>query len=392
MSEIKIKNTTINFGPQHPSAHGVLRMIVELDGEIIKRVDPHIGLLHRGTEKLMEQKTYTQSIPYMDRLDYVSPIHYEHAWVLAAEKLLQLEVPKRAQYIRVLMSELSRISNHIFCIAALSQDCGAMTPMLWGFEEREKIMDIFEAITGARLHLNYMRVGGVAFDVSEETLKIISNWLPNFIKTLEDIQTLIRDNRVFKQRTVDIGAISSNAAIAYGFTGPNLRASGVKWDLRKAQPYEIYDTLDFDIIVGTNGDSYDRYLVRYLEIYESIKIIKQCLENIPKGLVKADNFKYTNPPRVELKTSMEALIHHFKFFSEGFSLPKGECYVPVEAPAGEFGIFLVSNGKNKPYRVKLRSSGLAHLQSLNYVAKGHQLGDIPAILGSYDLVFGETDR
>jgi NADH-quinone oxidoreductase subunit D len=392
MVDIKIKNSTINLGPQHPSSHGVLRLVLELDGEVVQRAEPYIGQLHRGTEKLMEYKTYTQNIPFLDRLDYVSPINYEHAWVLSAENLAKIEVPLRAQYIRVLMLELSRISKHIFSIGAQAMDVGAMTPMVWLFESREKIMEFFEAISGARLHLNYFRVGGVAYDVPSEVLQGISNWLNIFEKDLEDALKLINSNRIFKQRTVDIGVVLKEQAIDFGFSGPNLRASGVPWDLRRSQPYEIYNNLDFDIVIGTNGDCYDRYLVRVKEIYESIKIIKQCLGSIPKGLVKVDNYKFSNPPRATMKKSMEAMIHHFKFFSEGFSIPKGEVYIPVETPSGEFGIYLVSDGGNKPYRARLRSNGFHHLQAFKTIAKGYQLADLPAIIGSLDLVFGEVDR
>lgn len=392
MSNVNIKNTNINFGPQHPSAHGVLRMVLELDGEIVRRAEPYIGQLHRGTEKLMENKTYTQSIPYMDRLDYVSPISFEHTWVMAAEKLLNIEVPLRAQYIRVLFLELSRISNHLFCIGAQAIDCGAMTPMVWGYENREQIMEFFENTTGARLHLNYMRVGGVASDLPEGLLERIEKWCTSFEKDYKDILYLINDNRIFKQRNVDIGSVLKEDAIEYGFTGPNLRASGAAWDLRKAQPYEIYDKLDFDIPVGTHGDSYDRYLVRVKEVYESIKIIRQCINDIPKGLVKIDNYKLSPPPRAKMKESMEALIHHFKFYSQGFSVPKGETYVATETPSGEFGVHLIADGTNRPYRVKLRSNGLPHLQSIKHIAQGYQLADVVAILGSFDVVFGEIDR
>lgn len=392
MVDIKIKNSAINLGPQHPSSHGVLRLVLELDGEVVQRAEPYIGQLHRGTEKLMEYKTYTQNIPFLDRLDYVSPINYEHAWVLSAENLAKIEVPLRAKYIRVLMLELSRISKHIFSIGAQAMDAGAMTPMVWLFESREKIMEFFEAISGARLHLNYFRVGGVAYDVPSEVLQGITNWLNVFEKDLQDALKLINNNRIFKQRTVDIGVVLKEQAIDFGFSGPNLRASGVAWDLRRSQPYEIYNNLDFDIVVGSSGDCYDRYLVRVKEIYESIKIIKQCLGSIPKGLVKVDNYKFSNPPRATMKKSMEAMIHHFKFFSEGFSIPKGEVYIPVETPSGEFGVYLVSSGGNKPYRARLRSNGFHHLQALKTIAKGYQLADLPAIIGSLDLVFGEVDR
>ncbi len=393
MSEgVKLKNTILNFGPQHPSSHGVLRMVLELDGELVKRVEPHIGQLHRGTEKLMEYKTYTQNIPFMDRLDYVAPINYEHGWVLAAEKLLNMSIPERAKYIRVLFLELSRVSRHLFAIGAHGMDAGAMTPLIWGFESREEIMEFFEAVTGARLHLNYFRVGGVAMDLPEGLLEKIDAWTYKFEKDFADAVNLLIDNRIFKQRCVDIGIISKEQALDFGFSGPNLRASGVSWDLRRAQPYEIYDKLDFNVIVGTYGDSYDRFLVRVKEVYESIKIIRQCIIMMPFGACKVDNHKFSPPPRASMKESMEALIHHFKFFSEGFSVPRGEVYIAVETPTGEFGVYLVSDGGNKPYRVKLRSNGLAHLQAIKHVGVNYQLADLPSILGSFDVIFGEIDR
>jgi NADH-quinone oxidoreductase subunit D len=390
--EVKVKTTTLNFGPQHPSSHGVLRMVLELDGELVKRVEPHIGQLHRGTEKLIEHKTYTQNIPFFDRLDYVSPINYEHAWVLAAEKLLQLEIPERAKYIRVLFLELSRISRHLFGLGAQAMDAGAMTPMIWGFESREQIMEFFEATTGARLHLNYFRVGGVAIDLPKGLLEKIDKWTYEFEKDFKDAMDLVVNNRIFKQRSVDIGKIDKNQALDFGFTGPNLRASGIAWDLRKTQPYEIYSKLDFDIVVGTHGDAYDRFLVRIGEVKESLKIIRQCILHMPEGLCQVDNYKFTAPKRASMKESMESLIHHFKFFSEGFAVPKGEVYMPVETPTGEFGVYLVSQGGTKPYRAKLRSNGLAHLQAIKQIGVGYQLSDLPSILGSFDVVFGEIDR
>ncbi|UQY80050.1 NADH-quinone oxidoreductase subunit D [Candidatus Hepatincola sp. Av] len=392
MDSIKIKNTTLNFGPQHPSSHGVLRMVLELDGELVKRVEPHIGQLHRGTEKLMENKTYTQNIPFMDRLDYVAAFNYEHGLVLTVEKLLQLSIPKRAKYLRVLFLELNRIARHIFAIGAHAMDTGAMTPMVWGFESRDQIMEFFEATTGARMHVNYMRVGGVAVDVPAGLLEAIEKWTYKFEKDFADAINLVRDNRIFKQRTVDIGVITKEQALDFGLSGPNLRASGVAWDLRKAQPYEIYNTLDFDIPVGNKGDSYDRFLVRVLEVGESIKIIRQCLQNIEAGAILSENNKITPPLRADMKLSMESLIHHFKFYSQGFSVPKGETYCAVETPTGEFGVYLVSNGGNKPYRAKLRSNGLAHLQTIKHIGVGYQLGDLPSILGSLDVIFGEIDR
>jgi NADH-quinone oxidoreductase subunit D len=386
------KNTILNFGPQHPSSHGVLRLVLELDGEIIKRADPHIGQLHRGTEKLMEHKTYLQNIPFMDRLDYVSPINYEHTFCLAVEKLLDVDIPIRAKYIRVLLNELSRVSKHLFSIGAIAMDSGAMTPMVWLFEEREKIMEFFEATSGARLHLNYIRPGGVVKDIPDGLLDKISTWLINFPKVLQDTESLITENRIFKQRLVDIGIITKDQALDFGFSGPNLRASGIPWDLRKSQPYEIYEELDFDIVVGTAGDNYDRYLVRVKEIYESLKIIKQCIDKMPQGIVLSENNKITQPKRLSMKESMEEMIHHFKLFSQGFSTKKGNVYVATEVPSGEFGVYLVSDGSPKPYKVKLRSTGIAHLQALEHIMIGYQLADLPTTLGSLDVVFGEVDR
>lgn len=392
MLEKEIKSTIINFGPQHPAAHGVLRLIVELDGEIVERVDPHIGLLHRGTEKLMEYKSYLQNVPFMDRLDYVSPLHYEHAYVLSIEKLLNCTIPLRAKYLRVLFSELSRIAKHIFCIGSMANDAGAMTPLVWGLEERDRIMAFFEAACGSRVHMNYFRPGGVAKDVPEGLLDNIYNWSQDFQKSFKYVDKLLTNNRIFKQRTVDIGVVSAEEAINFGFSGPNLRASGVAWDLRKSQPYEIYSNMEFDVVVGENGDCYDRYLVRLLEIEQSLKIIVQCLKNIPEGPVIVNDYEIAAPPRAEMKVSMEALIHHFKLFSEGINVPKGEAYTAVETPSGEFGIYLVSDGGPKLYRAKLRSNGLAHLQGLKRIISGYQLADIPVVLGSIDVVFGEIDR
>lgn len=386
------KNTILNFGPQHPSSHGVLRLVLELDGEIIKRADPHIGQLHRGTEKLMEHKTYLQNIPFMDRLDYVAPINYEHTFCLAVEKLIDVDIPIRAKYIRVLLNELSRVSKHLFSIGAIAMDSGAMTPMVWLFEEREKIMEFFEATAGARLHLNYIRPGGVVKDLPSGLLDKISAWLTTFPKVLQDTESLITENRIFKQRLVDIGIITKDQALDFGFSGPNLRASGIAWDLRKSQPYEIYEELDFDIIVGTTGDNYDRYLVRVKEIYESLKIIKQCIDKMPQGIVLSENNKITQPKRQNMKESMEEMIHHFKLFSQGFSTKEGNVYVATEVPSGEFGVYLVSDGSNKPYKVKLRSTGIAHLQALEHIMIGYQLADLPTTLGSLDVVFGEVDR
>jgi NADH-quinone oxidoreductase subunit D len=383
---------TINFGPQHPAAHGVLRLILDLDGEIVERADPHIGFLHRGTEKLIEHKTYLQAIPYFDRLDYVSPMNQEHAFVLAVEQLLGLSVPIRAQYIRVLFSEITRIANHLLNIATFVLDVGGMTPFLWAFEEREKIMGFYERASGARLHAAYFRPGGIHQDITPDLEDDISLFCENFVKVIDNIEELVTNNRIFKQRTVDIGIISGQDAIAWGLSGPMLRASGIAWDLRKAQPYEIYEQLEFDIPIGKNGDCYDRYLVRIAEMREAISISKQCLKNIPKGNIKNQNNKFVPPARHEMKNSMEALIHHFKLYTEGFHVPAGEVYTAVEAPKGEFGVHLIADGSNKPYRCKIRAPGFAFLQTLNFISRGHMLADIVAILGSMDIVFGEVDR
>ena len=392
MKEIKIKTLTINFGPQHPAAHGVLRMVLQMDGEIIERVDPHIGLLHRGTEKLIENKTYLQAVPYFDRLDYVSPMCQEHAFALAVEKLLKIEIPIRASYIRVLFSEITRILNHLLALPAMAMDVGAMTPFLWSFEQRELLMEFYERVSGARLHAAYFRPGGVYRDIPDGLLKDIIKWAIKFPKFIKDLEDLLSDNRIFKQRTVDIGIVSSQDAIDFGFTGPMLRASGVKWDLRKEESYEIYDKLDFEIPVGVNGDCYDRYFVRVEEMKESLKIIHQCIDTIPKGIVMIKNNKITPPKRKLMKTSMESLIHHFKLYTEGYKVPKGETYTSVEAPKGEFGVYLVSDGSNKPYKCKIRAPGFAHLQAMDFCSKGHMLADVVAILGSMDIVFGEIDR
>ena len=392
MKEVKIKPLTINFGPQHPAAHGVLRMVLEMDGEVIERVDPHIGLLHRGTEKLIEDKTYLQAVPYFDRLDYVSPMCQEHAFALAVEKLLKIKPPVRASYIRVLFSEITRILNHLLALPAMAMDVGAMTPFLWSFEQRELLMEFYEKVSGARLHANYFRPGGVYRDMPNGLLNDIKEWAIKFPKFIEDLENLVSDNRIFKQRTVDIGIVSAKDAVDFGFTGPMLRASGVKWDLRKEEPYEIYDKLDFEIPVGNNGDCYDRYFVRVEEMKESLKIIHQCIDNIPKGHVMIQNNKVTPPKRKLMKTSMESLIHHFKLYTEGYKVPKGETYTSVEAPKGEFGVYLISDGSNKPYKCKIRAPGFAHLQAMDFCSKGHMLADVVAILGSMDIVFGEIDR
>ena len=392
MAQNQIKNMTLNFGPQHPAAHGVLRMVLEMDGEIIDRADPHIGLLHRGTEKLIEHKTYQQSTPYFDRLDYVAPQNQEHAFVLAAEKLLGVEVPERAQYIRVLYCEIGRILNHILNITSYAMDVGAMTPMLWGFEDRERLMEFCERVCGARMHMNYFRVGGVARDMPEGLAEDILAWIDQYPQMIDDIETLLTENRIFKQRTVDIAKVTKDEAFDWGFTGPNLRASGVAWDLRKAQPYDAYAKMDFDIPVGKNGDCYDRYVVRMLEMRESLKIMRQAIENMPKGPVITEDRKVASPPRAEMKSSMEALIHHFKLMTEGMHVPAGETYTAVEAPKGEFAVFLVSDGSNKPYRCKIRAPGFAHLQAMDFMCEGHMLADAVAVIGSIDIVFGEIDR
>lgn len=392
MSQNQIKNMTLNFGPQHPAAHGVLRMVLEMDGEIIDRADPHIGLLHRGTEKLIEHKTYQQATPYFDRLDYVAPQNQEHAFVLAAEKLLGIEVPERAQYIRVLYCEIGRILNHILNVCSYAMDVGAMTPMLWAFEDRERLMEFCERVSGARMHMNYFRIGGVSRDMPAGLAEDILAWIEQYPQMIDDVETLLTNNRIFKQRTVDVAKVSVAQALDWGFTGPNLRASGVAWDLRKSQPYDAYDKMDFDIPVGKYGDCYDRYVVRMMEMRESLKIMRQAIEQMPKGPVITENRKVASPPRAEMKTSMEALIHHFKLMTEGMHVPAGETYTAVEAPKGEFGVFLVSDGSNKPYRCKIRAPGFAHLQAMDMMCEGHMLADAVAVIGSIDIVFGEIDR
>ena len=392
MAETQIKPMTMNFGPQHPAAHGVLRMVMEMDGEVIQRLDPHIGLLHRGTEKLIEYKTYLQAIPYFDRLDYVSPMCQEHAFVTAVEKLMGLEVPARALYIRTLFDEITRVLNHVMAIAAYASDVGAITPFLWSFEERELLMEFYERVSGARLHAAYYRVGGVHQDLPAGLLDDIAAWANRFPKVIDDIDNLLTENRIFKQRLIDIGVVSLEDALDWGFTGPMLRASGAAWDLRKAQPYAAYDKVKFDIPIGKNGDSYDRYLVRMEEMRQSIRIIKQCVEQMPDGPHVVMDHKVTPPTRAQAKRSMEALIHHFKLYTEGFHVPPGETYTAIEAPKGEFGVYLVSDGTNRPYRCKIRSPSFAHLQSMVYLSRGHMLADSVAILGSMDIVFGEIDR
>ena len=392
MVESHIKPLTLNFGPQHPAAHGVLRLVMEMDGEIVERADPHIGLLHRGTEKLIEHKTYLQAVPYFDRLDYVSPMCQEHAYALAVEKLLDIEVPKRGQYIRVLFSELSRILNHILNITTFALDVGAMTPLLWGFEEREFLMEFYERASGARLHAAYFRPGGVHQDLPDGLLDDIAKWSENFPCFVEDMESLLTNNRIFKQRTVDIGAVNQDEAQSLGFTGPCIRASGLPWDLRRSRPYDCYSEVDFDIPVGKTGDCYARYLVRVEEMRQSLRIIKQCLDNIPIGPVKSTDNKIAPPKRGDMKKSMEALIHHFKLYTEGYHVPAGETYSAVEAPKGEFAVYLVSDGSNKPYRCKIRAPGFAFLSAMDYLSKGHMLADTVAIIGSLDIVFGEIDR
>ncbi|MFA4994850.1 MAG: NADH-quinone oxidoreductase subunit D [Bdellovibrionales bacterium] len=388
----KILPFTINFGPQHPSAHGVLRMILEMDGEVVERADPHIGLLHRGTEKLIEHKTYLQATPYFDRLDYCAPLGQEHAFVLAVEKLLGITPPLRAQYIRVMYAEITRIMNHILCLTSGAMDVGAVTPSLWGYEEREILMEFYERVSGARMHTNYFRPGGVHQDLPEGLAEDILAWVKRFPKVIDDIEGLLTGNRIFRQRTVDIGVVTKEQALDWGFSGPMLRASGVAWDLRKAQPYDVYDQINFDIPVGKTGDCFARYLVRIQEMRQSVRIIRQCLDDMPDGPVITDNLKVAPPRREDMKTSMEAMIHHFKLYSEGFHVPAGETYTVVETAKGEFGVYLVADGTNKPYRCHIRSTGFAHLQAIDEICKGHMLADIVAIIGSLDLVFGEVDR
>ena len=385
---------TINFGPQHPAAHGVLRLVLELDGEVVERVDPHIGLLHRGTEKLIEHKTYLQAIPYFDRLDYVAPMNQEHAFCMAAEKLLKIEVPKRAQHIRVLYSEIGRVLSHMLNITTQALDVGALTPPVWGFEEREKLMVFYERASGSRMHAAYFRVGGVHQDLPPALINDIDVWCDQFPEKLDDIETLITDNRIFKQRNVDIGVVSPEEALAWGFSGVMVRGSGMAWDLRRAQPYETYPEYDFQIPVGKNGDCYDRYLIRVLEMRESVKIIKQACAKLREtpGPVMTTDGKVAPPRRDKMKGNMESLIHHFKLYTEGFHVPAGEVYTAVEAPKGEFGVYLVADGSNKPYRCKVRAPGYPHLQAMDWINRGHLLADVSAILGSLDIVFGEIDR
>ena len=388
----KIKNFTINFGPQHPAAHGVLRLVLELKGEIVERADPHIGLLHRGTEKLIEYKNYLQALPYFDRLDYVSMMSQEHSYCLAVEKLCNTKVPLRAQYIRVLFAEITRILNHLLAVGCHAMDVGAMTPFLWSFEEREKLMEFYERVSGARMHAAYYRPGGVSMDLPEGLLNDIYLFIEQFNLRLLEVEEMLTENRIWKQRLVDIGIVSSSDALDWGFSGVMLRGSGIKWDLRKSQPYEVYDSLKFDIPVGSNGDCYDRYLIRVFEMKESLKIIEQCLNNIPLGIIKTNDNKITPPSRKDMKQSMESLIHHFKIYTQGFVVPCNEVYAASEAPKGEFGVYLVSNNTNRPYRCKIKAPGFAHLQALDFMSKGHLIADVVTIIGTQDIVFGEVDR
>ena len=388
----KSKTLNLNFGPQHPAAHGVLRLILELDGEVVEKADPHIGLLHRGTEKLIENKTYIQAIPYFDRLDYVAPMNQEHAFALAIEKILKIEVPIRAQFIRVMFCEIGRILSHILNITTHALDVGALTPSLWGFEERETLMTFYERVSGSRLHANYFRAGGVHQDLPRGLDEDISKFATRFPKIIDDLETLLTDNRIFKQRNVDIGVVTKQDALDYSFSGVMLRGSNVAWDLRKSQPYDCYEQMEFKIPVGKNGDCYDRYLCRIEEMRESVKIINQCLDQMPKGPIKSFDGKITPPSKKAIKESMEALIHHFKLFTEGYRVDEDEIYTSVEAPKGEFGVYLISDGSSKPYKCKIRAPGFSHLQAMDYLIKGHMLADVPAVLGSLDIVFGEIDR
>ena len=392
MSLKKIKNFSINFGPQHPAAHGVLRLILELNGEVVKKADPHIGLLHRGTEKLIEYKNYLQALPYFDRLDYVSMMCQEHAYVLAVEKLLNCDIPLRAQYIRVLFSEITRILNHLLGISCHALDVGAMTPFFWGFEEREKLLEFYERVSGARMHSSYFRPGGINQDIPLGLLNDIFIFCEQFNTRLNEMEEMLTNNRIWKQRLVDIGIVKAKDALDWGFSGVMLRGSGISWDLRKTQPYEIYDKLNFEIPIGTNGDCYDRYLIRIEEMRQSINIILQVINKIPQGLIKIDDKKITNPNRLNLKNSMESLIHHFKYYSENITINSGETSIMIEAPKGEYGVFLVSNGTNKPYRCKIKSPGFAHLQALDFMSKDHMIADVVTIIGTQDIVFGEVDR
>jgi NADH-quinone oxidoreductase subunit D len=386
------KNITINFGPQHPAAHGVLRLILEMDGEVITRADPHIGLLHRGTEKLIEHKTYLQAVPYFDRLDYVAPMCQEHAYAIAVEKLLGCEIPLRAQYIRVLFSEITRILNHIMAITTQALDVGAMTPLLWMFEEREKMMTFYEKVSGSRMHAAYIRPGGVNQDLPDGLLEEIAEFAAQYPKWIDEMESLLTENRIFKQRMVEIGVVSKQQALDWGFSGPMIRGSGVAWDLRKSQPYEVYGELDFDVPIGKNGDSYDRYLIRVEEMRQSVRLINQCIEKMPGGAIHTSDPKIAPPKRDNMKRSMEDLINHFKLFTEGYKVPAGEAYGCVEAPKGEFGVYIIADGSNKPHRCRLRAPGFAHLQGLEFMTKGHMLADVVTVISTQDIVFGEVDR
>ncbi|WP_374298476.1 NADH-quinone oxidoreductase subunit D [Ferrovibrio sp.] len=392
MAEVSIANYMVNFGPQHPAAHGVLRLVMELDGEIVERCDPHIGLLHRGTEKLIEHKTYLQAVPYFDRLDYVAPMNQEHAFALATERLLGLEVPARGQAVRVLFAEIGRLLNHLLNVTTHALDCGAMTPALWGFEEREKLMEFYEGVSGARMHAAYFRPGGVHQDLPKGMAEDIVKYLPRMLKVIDDIEGLLTENRIYRQRNVDIGVIGAKDAMDWSFSGVMLRGSGIAWDLRKSQPYDGYEKYDFDIPVGKNGDCFDRYLCRIEEMRQSAKIIEQVVANLPGGPVASDDRKIVPPKRGEMKRSMEALIHHFKLYTEGYHVPEGEVYAAVEAPKGEFGVYLVSDGSNKPYRCRIRAPGFPHLQATDFMSKGYMLADAVSIVGNMDIVFGEIDR
>ena len=387
-----MKHFTLNFGPQHPAAHGVLRLVLEMDGEVVERADPHIGLLHRGTEKLIEYKTYMQALPYFDRLDYVSMMCQEHAYSLAIEKLLNIDIPLRGQYIRVMFSEITRILNHLLALTTHAMDVGALTPFLWAFEEREKLMEFYERVCGARLHAAYIRPGGVSQDLPKYFERDLSRFCDSFASRIDELEEMLTGNRVWKQRLVDIGTVTEEEALNWGFTGVMLRGSGVIWDIRRTFPYEVYDRMDFDIPVGTQGDSYDRYLCRVEEMRQSLRIISQCLNEIPEGPVKVDDMKIAAPSRSYLKESMESLINHYKLYTEGFHVPTGDTYTAIEAPKGEFGVFLVSDGTNKPYRCHIRAPGFFHLQGLDFVSKRHMLADVVTIIGTMDIVFGEVDR
>lgn len=392
ITQKRVKNFTINFGPQHPAAHGVLRLVLEMNGEVVQRADPHIGLLHRGTEKLIEYKTYLQALPYFDRLDYVSMMCQEHAYSLAVEKLLNCQPPLRAQYIRVLFSEITRVLNHLLALTCHAMDVGALTPFLWGFEEREKLMEFYERVSGARMHAAYIRPGGVAQDLPVGLCEDVYKFALQFASRIDEMEEMLTNNRIWKQRLVDIGRVTADQAMDWGFSGVMARGSGISWDLRKAQPYDVYDRMEFHIPVGRKGDCYDRYLIRVEEMRQSLRIITQVINQIPNGMIKSDDRKITPPSRSQMKQSMESLIHHFKLYTEGYAVPSGETYTAVEAPKGEFGVYLVSNGTNRPYRCKIRAPGFAHLQGLDFMARNHMLADVVTIIGTQDIVFGEVDR